>query len=293
MLLCPNCCEIISGSTDTTLVPHLQPLGLRSAFNSSIEPDLEQRARKQKQKEGNVSTGMEVLGGKEADLESDFDEGSTDDEYNILNTPAVPSSNRPKRLSIGGNKVAGDCMLQASVDGKIVEPAAEMEEGISPPTGMSTFIEIQFSCPPETIEIGDDTPSKGVQVDVPCGKDFSLEREKSEGSKEVLVDAELNLLLPPSTPEALRVDKVIFEESGEMAQDCSKVLQKKRNRLAPSDFPKRQTRNEGPAEDLSKILLKHKVGKQSRRKEVLQLLSSSPSKSTASPGADRRTRRKQ
>jgi hypothetical protein len=57
--------------------------------------------------------------------------------------------------------------------------------------------------------------------------------------------AEASLLLPPTTPEDLKMDEVILEETGEMIQDCSKVLQKRKNPLTSFDFPKRLTRNEG------------------------------------------------
>jgi hypothetical protein len=126
---------------------------------------------------------------------------------------------------------------------------------------MSTAIEEGCPCPSESTNMKVNTSTKDVEHNVPTSNDFSSVADKSEGSGEYYSHAEGSMLLPPTTPEDLKMDKVILEETGEMTQECSKVLQKRRNPLAPSDFPKRQTRNEGLAEDLSKILLKHKVDK--------------------------------
>ena len=41
---------------------------------------------------------MEVLGGREDELLSDCDDGSTDDEMDVLNQPYGPKINRAKRL---------------------------------------------------------------------------------------------------------------------------------------------------------------------------------------------------
>ena len=100
-----------------------------------------------------------------------------------------------------------------------------------------------------------------MELDVPIGNDFSSVADTNEGSKEYYSYAEASLLLPPTTVEDLKMDKVILEETRKMTQDCSKVLQKRKNPLTSFDFPKRQTRNEGLVKDLNKKLLKHRVGK--------------------------------
>ena len=59
-------------------------MGLRKAFNSSNQPNVQHRERKQKNRKVQLPIGMEVLGRKEANLDSNSDGEHTDDEFDLM-----------------------------------------------------------------------------------------------------------------------------------------------------------------------------------------------------------------
>lgn len=59
----------MEGSKDTYLMSALKPLALGSAFNSSVEPDVEATPSRSNSTRRKSSASMEIFGGREPELE--------------------------------------------------------------------------------------------------------------------------------------------------------------------------------------------------------------------------------
>jgi len=202
---------------------------------------------------------MEIHGFKEPDF--DFDsESNSEDDLAILETPTGSLQNRPRRASCG----SGNSVLLGLNDTYTDTSDDDEERG----------------CPSDSKPI-QDTNNIGK-----CSQDGLDNNPSALDSKEVITNSLLDV---HGFPACTSVD--IQSESMQIVQSHDNIPHvKRKNPTMPSNFAKRVTRTEGPAEDPSAFLTKHGGQKPVTNKEVMKLLANSPSKS-ASLRHDNRSRR--
>ena len=263
LLLCPTCCDVISGSKRANPKPLSTIVGLGNAFNASVQPVVRRTIRLPTTKRAKIVTqgcsGMEIHGFKEPDF--DFDsESNSEDDLAILETPTGSLQNRPRRASCG----SGNSVLLGLNDTYTDTSDDDEERG----------------CPSDSKPI-QDTNNIGK-----CSQDGLDNNPSALDSKEVITNS---LLDGHGFPACTSVD--IQSESMQIVQSHDNIPHvKRKNPTMPGNFAKRVTRTEGPAEDPSAFLTKHGGQKPVTNKEVMKLLANSPSKS-ASLRHDNRSRR--
>ena len=265
LLLCPTCCDLISGSMRANLKPKSTIVGLGNAFNASVQPVVRRSIRYPTNKRAKIASkgrsGMEIHGFKEPDFDFDSDESNSEDELAILDAPTGFLQNRPKRASCGsGNSVL--LGLNDTYTDTIEEDDEERE------------------CPSDPKPIQDTNNTDNRLQDVLDNNTIAL------GSKEVIANSLLDV---EALPVLTSVD--VQSESMQIVELHDNIPHvKRKNPTLPGNFAKRVTRTEGPAEDPSIFLSKHGGQKPVPNKEVMKLLANSPSKS-ASLRHDNRSRR--
>lgn len=120
IFLCPTCQEIVDGARDSKLVPQLAPLALGSAFNCSIDPEVDEKSGRSNPCPRPSGNGMEIFGGQEADLSSNS-EDTTEDETEFLHTVSTTVLNKPKRL------LASTCSPKEVVQEPVLDNLLEKE----------------------------------------------------------------------------------------------------------------------------------------------------------------------
>ena len=264
LLLCPTCCDLISGSMRANPKPIGAMVGLGNAFNASVQPVVRRTTRFPANKRARIvsqgRSGMEIHGFKEPDFDFDSDESNSGDELAILETPSGSLQNRPKRASCG----SGNSVLLGLNDTYTDSNDDDEERG----------------CPSDPKPI-QDTNYTSNRLEDKLNKNADALDSKEEVSNSSLDVREL--------PAYTSVD--IQSESAQIVESHDYILHvKRKNPTMPGNFAKRVTRTEGPAEDPSAFLSKHGGQKPVANKEVMKLLAGSPSKS-ASARHDNRSRR--
>ena len=265
LLLCPTCCDLISGSMRANLKPQNTMVGLGKAFNASVQPVVRRTIRWPANKHAKIATkgrsGMEIHGFKEPDF--DFDsESNSDDDLAILETPIGSLQNRPKRASCG----SGNSVLLGLNDTYTDTTEEDDEERVHP---------------------SDSKPIQDTTNTNNCLQDVSDNNMVVVDSKEVITNSYLDVhSLPACTPVDVQSQSM---EIVELHDNIPHV--KRKNPTMPGNFAKRITRTEGPAEDPFAFLREHGGLKPIPNKEVMKLLANSPSKS-ASLRHDNRSRRR-
>ena len=264
LLLCPTCCDLISGSTRANPKPISTMVGLGNAFNASVQPVVRKTIRFPSNKRAKTisqgRSGMEIHGFKEPDFDFDSDESNSEDDLAILETPTSALLNRPKRASCG----SGNSVLLGLNDTYTDSSDEEEERG----------------CPSDSIPIQD---ANHTSSNLENKLDQSLD---ALDSKEKVTNSFLDV---NGLPACASVD--IQSECVQIVESHDNIPHvKRKNPTMPGNFAKRVTRTEGPAEDPSAFLSKQGGQKPVANKEVMKLLASSPSKS-ASIRHDNRSRR--
>ena len=264
LLLCPTCCDVISGSKRANPKPISTIVGLGNAFNASVQPVVRRTIRYLTNKRAKSVTqgcsGMEIHGFKEPDFDFDFDESNSEDDLAILETPTGSLQNRPRRASCG----SGNSVLLGLND-TYTDTSDDDEERGRPSDSKPT----------------QDTDNIGNRLQ--DGLDNNI---VALDSKEVITNSLLDVhrFLACTSMD-------IQHESMQIVQSHDNIPHvKRKNPTMPGNFAKRVTRTEGPAEDPSAFLSKHGGQKPVTNKEVMKLLANSPSKS-ASLRHDNRSRR--
>ena len=264
LLLCPTCCDLISGSMRANPKPKSTMVGLGNAFNASVQPVVRRTIRFPTNKRAKIvsqgRSGMEIHGFKEPDFDFDSDESNSEDDLARLETPIGSLQNRPKRTSCG----SGNSVLLGLNDTYTDSSDDDEERG----------------CP------SDPKPIQHTNYNSSCLEDKVEKNTDSLDSKEKVPNSSLDV---HPLPACTSVD--IHSESTQIVESHDYIPHvKRKNPTMPGNFAKRVTRTEGPAEDPSAFLSKHGGQKPVANKEVMKLLAGSPSKS-ASVRHDNRSRR--
>ena len=265
LLLCPTCCDLISGSMRANPKPQRAMVGLGNAFNASVQPVVRRTIRFPTNKRAKTMSqgrsGMEIHGFKEPDFNFDSDESNSQDDLTILETPIGSLQNRPKRASCG----SGNSVLLGLND--TYSDSSDDDEDRGGPSD------------PKPIQ-----DTKYLNNHLEDNLDKSAE---ALDSKEKVSNSSLDVHdIPACTSVDMQSQSVQLVE----LHDCIPHV-KRKNPTMPGNFAKRVTRTEGPAEDPSAFLSKNGGQKPVANKEVMKLLAGSPSKS-ASVRHDNRARRR-
>lgn len=264
ILVCPECSTTVEGSKDAQMRCQLKPLALGSAFNSSVDPDVEATPSRSNGTRLKSNASMEIFGGTEPDLESGSDESSSDDEEALLSTPSTFVLNKPRRLSAGVER-----------------------QGIVGEQGPST----EDTC-------GGDIPVEdNVQfVEGNAQEIFETEQvldlESSARADDRLEFESTPTLVSPAELVVQEVPEYVENEEGDCptltkkvdnsnVEDRPRIISKRRNPTEPSNCPKRNLRKDGKTDVLVT----------SQKKEVLRLLADQQAQSiTKESGAGRSKR---
>jgi hypothetical protein len=250
---------MISGVRDPIIVSHMKPKILENAFNSTITPDVELPTRKQKTPPSKRVNNMVVLGGKEADLLFESKEDSIDNNLDILNSTFDLTSPRVTRLLVGGRSVKATAPnLHVS---NLIEKLPTWRQGKGDMSPLLTIYLYKEDSPPPLSTTTKDGLNYGDAQAMLFSGDFL---DNMDGSLHVSPTA--NTASDPllvceehrSTQciKALEANMEDPREGTKKNPEGSSPLLKRKNLYAPSNFSRRQTRNEGPPEDLRGISLR-------------------------------------
>lgn len=254
----------MEGSKDTQMMCELKPLALGSAFNSSVEPDVEATPSRSNSTRRKSIASMEIFGGREADLESGSEESSSDDEEALLSTPSFVL-NKPRRLSAG-----------AASQGNVGEQRSSSSDDTS---GRDTPVENNGQC---------------VEGNAP---EFTPIEEMLGSASPARVDERLEIVSTATT--VIPDDMLVVEVPhlvGNVEGDCpvptkkvdsstvcsqTRTLSKRRNPTEPNNCPKRTLRKDGKTDVLVS----------SQKKEVLRLLADQQAQSVTKESGVGRSKR--
>jgi hypothetical protein len=292
-MLCPTCFTIISRVRDLIIVSQMKPKILGNAFNSTIILDVELSTCKQKTLASKQVKNMVDLGGIEANLLSESKGESTNDDLDILNFTFDSTSPRVTRLPVGGRFVKATAPnLHVS---NLVEKLPTCGQGkgdMLPP--LTVCLRKEDSPPPLSTIAKDGLNYRDAQAMLFSGDSL----DNMDGSLPIspIADTASDPLLEYEecrSAQCIEAPEASMEDPGEGTKTNlgrSSPSLKRKSLYAPSNFSKRQKRNEGPPKDLRGIF--SKVAKTSSRKEVLQLLSGSPTNVMSPPNVETRSKSK-
>lgn len=254
----------MEGSKDTYLMSALKPLALGSAFNSSVEPDVEATPSRSNSTRRKSTASMEIFGGTEPELESGSGE-SSDDEEALLMTPSAFVLNKPRRLSAGTASQRND-------DGQRCSSSDDTTDGDVPVEICGQVVD-GTAADPSTVDDMDRNASTEVEE----------ERLEETPSTNLITAVEREEVQVIHSAEDIERESLISSKNLDDSNFGSqtRTLSKRRNPTEANNGPKRILRKDGKMDVLVP----------SQKKEVLRLLADQQANSVTRELEARRSKR--